>query len=99
MTTTPPRWDLSNVYPGLDSKELANDFEWIKTRTDALLQRYEEEFAQLDPSSPPDEINQGLSLMVDEVNALIEKAFTINAYLNSFTTTDSFNQGGVASGL
>ena len=92
MTTTPPRWDLSNVYPGLDSKELANDFEWIKTRTNALLQRYEEEFAQLDPSSPPDEINQGLSLMVDEVNALIEKAFTINAYLNSFTTTDSFNQ-------
>ena len=92
MTTTPPRWDLSNVYPGLDSKELANDFEWIKTRTNALLQRYEEEFAQLDPSSPPGEINQGLSLMVDEVNALIEKAFTINAYLNSFTTTDSFNQ-------
>ena len=92
MTTTPPRWDLSNVYPGLDSQELIGDFEWVKNHAEALLQRYEEEFVQLDTKSPSEKINQALSLMVDEVNALLEKAFTINAYLSSFTTTDSFNQ-------
>lgn len=92
MTTTPPRWDLSNVYPGLDSQELIGDFEWVKNHAEALLQRYEEEFVQLDTNSPSENINQALSLMVDEVNALMEKAFTINAYLSSFTTTDSFNQ-------
>ncbi len=92
MTTTPPRWDLSNVYPGLDSQELIDDFEWVKTHSAALLHRYEEEFVQLDTNSPPEKINHALSLMVDEVNALMEKALTINAYLSSFTTTDSFNQ-------
>jgi pepF/M3 family oligoendopeptidase len=92
MTTTPPRWDLSNVYPGLDSQELIGDFEWVKNHAEALLQRYEEEFVQMDTNSPSEKINQALSLMVDEVNALLEKAFTINAYLSSFTTTDSFNQ-------
>ena len=92
MTTTPPRWDLSNVYPGLDSQELIGDFEWVKNHAEALLQRYEEEFVQMDTNSPSEKINQALSLMVDEVNALMEKAFTINAYLSSFTTTDSFNQ-------
>ena len=92
MTTTPPRWDLSNVYPGLDSRELLDDFEWVKIHAAALLQRYEQEFVQLDTSSPPEKINHALSLMVDEVNALMEKALTINAYLSSFTTTDSFNQ-------
>ncbi|MBG0785587.1 MAG: M3 family oligoendopeptidase [Anaerolineaceae bacterium] len=92
MTTTPPRWDLSNVYPGLESQELAQDFEWVKDHTEALIKRYEEEFIKVDPNSPPEEINQALSLMVDEVNILMEKALTINAYLNSFTTTDSFNQ-------
>lgn len=92
MTTTPPRWDLSNVYPGLDSQEVIDDFEWVKTHAAALLQRYEEGFVQLDTNSPPEKINHALSLMVDEVNALMEKALTINAYLSSFTTTDSFNQ-------
>ncbi len=92
MITTPPRWDLSNVYPGLDSQELIGDFEWVKNHAEALLQRYEEEFVHLDVNSPSEKINQALSLMVDEVNALMEKALTINAYLSSFTTTDSFNQ-------
>ena len=30
MTTqTPPRWDLTNVYPSLSSKEFAADFEQL----------------------------------------------------------------------
>ena len=43
MQKTPPRWDLSNVYPGLDSPNLAKDIEWVKKATDALLKLYRDE--------------------------------------------------------
>lgn len=92
MANTPPHWDLSNVYPGLESAKLTEDFEWIKDRSESLLKRYETEFVHLDPSSPPEKINQALSLVVDELNAIIEKAYTINAYLASFTMTNSFDK-------
>lgn len=92
MTTPPPHWDLSNIYPGLNSQQLADDFEWVRTHTEALQRRYQDELIRVDENSSPNEINQALSLMVDEVNALLEKALTINAYLHSFITTDSFNK-------
>ena len=92
MAATPPRWNLSNVYPSLDSQELLDDFNWVKVHTEALLKQYEDEFVKLEADSPPEKINQAISLMIDGVNALLEKAITISAYLNSFTATDSFNK-------
>ena len=92
MAATPPRWNLSNVYPSLDSQELLDDFNWVKVHTEALLKQYEDEFVKLEADSPPEKINQAISLMIDGVNALLEKAMTISAYLNSFTATDSFNK-------
>jgi hypothetical protein len=71
MTSKPPRWDLSNVYPGLDSVELAKDFEWVKSATEALRQHYQEALAPVDASSPPEAINQAVSSMVDRLNGLL----------------------------
>jgi pepF/M3 family oligoendopeptidase len=92
MTSKPPRWDLSNVYPGLDSAELAKDFEWVRSATEALRQHYQEALVPVDASSPPESINQAVSSMIDKMNVLYVKAATINAYLNSFVSTDSYNQ-------
>jgi len=89
---TPPRWDLSNVYTGLDSPALAEDIEWVKSATKALREHYQETLSKVDPGSSPEEINQALSSMVDKLNELIEKADTIDAYFHSFISTDSYNQ-------
>ena len=95
MVTTPPRWDLSNVYPGLDSPGLAKDIDWVKETTDALRTLYQEELTQVDQSSSLETINEAVSMMVDKMNALTEKAYTIRAYLHSFVSTDSYNQQAV----
>lgn len=92
MVTTPPRWELSNVYPGLDSPALAKDIDWVKETTQSLLKLYQEKLAEVDTDSSLEAINEAISEMVDRMNALVEKAYTVRAYLHSFVSTDSFNQ-------
>lgn len=92
MQNTPPRWDLSNVYPGLDAPNLTEDIKWVKDATDSLHKLYQEELSKIDGSSEKAEINTALSKMVDRMNELYLKASTISAYLHSFVATDSFNQ-------
>jgi len=98
MAKTPPRWDLANVYSGLDSPAMADDIQWVKDRTSALQALYADELAKVDPSSSLEEINHAISAVVDQMNALMEKASTIRAYLHSFISTDSFNQQAMQMG-
>jgi len=92
MVTTPLRWDLSNVYPGLDSPDLEKDIEWVKDTAEALRKLYEDELVRVDETSSPEEINGAMSTMVDKLNALMVKMYTIHAYLHSFISTDSFDK-------
>lgn len=90
--TKPPRWDLSNVYPGLESQALENDIAWVKDETLALKTMYQEELVKLATTSAPQAVNDAVSRVVDQVNGLMEKASTIRSYFTSFISTDSFNQ-------
>lgn len=92
MEKKPPRWDLANVYPGLDSTELTQDIDWVKTATKALLKQYQEELTQITKNSSVEAINFAISTVVDALNLLVEKASTIGAYFHSFISTDSYNQ-------
>jgi len=92
MTTSLPHWDLSNVYPGLDSPALAKDIDWVKESTQSIRQLYQQKLVKVDASSSPAAINEAMSTMVDRMNVLMEKAFTIHAFLHSFIATDSFNK-------
>ncbi|MCB2210210.1 M3 family oligoendopeptidase [bacterium] len=92
MPKSPPHWDLSNVYAGLDSTELADDINWVKDATETLNSLYQDELKDITPSSEAEEINLGISTMVDQLNAIFLKVMTIRAYLNSFISTDSFNK-------
>ncbi|MDY6846492.1 MAG: M3 family oligoendopeptidase [Chloroflexota bacterium] len=92
MPSTPPRWDLSNVYPGLESPALQKDIEWVKDATESIKKLYQDQLVKIDTNSPKETINQAISTMVDRVNTLMLKASTINAFLHSYIATDSFNQ-------
>jgi pepF/M3 family oligoendopeptidase len=92
MSKTPPHWDLSNVYAGLDSPELTADIAWVKEASAALQKLYEDELKAVTPEAPAEEINSALSTVVDQLNAIILRFATIRAYLHSFITTDSYNK-------
>ncbi len=92
MSTTPPRWDLTNVYNSLDAPELTEDINWVKSAIEELRADYENQLKDITPQSDITKINQALSDAVDKINVLMEKAETINSYIHSFVSTDSFNQ-------
>jgi len=49
MTTTPPRWNLSNIYASVEDPRLASDLEWCQTQTRLLESRFESELLPLTP--------------------------------------------------
>ncbi len=95
MTTTktslPPRWDLSNVYPGLDSESFKRDFEMLEGSIDELDAFLTENSKVLDAGSSPEQIATTLAALVDKFNAVILLADTLEAYIYSFIATDSYN--------
>jgi len=88
---TLPHWDLSNVFPSLDSPELTAAWQNVQTLLDDL-DAYLDEFnisAGQKPTTEPGPVVNGY---LDRQNELGKKADTIFAYIYSFTSTDSYNQ-------
>lgn len=91
-----PRWDLSNVYPGLESAAFQSAVAELSAQLDGIdaylvEQRIEKHSAgPLQTSS--DVQAQVLAAVLDKMNAAMRLYGTLNAYIASFTTTDSFNQ-------
>jgi pepF/M3 family oligoendopeptidase len=87
---TPPRWDLSNVFPSLQSPEYAaavKDMDVKIKGLEALLAEAE----ALDSSNEIDTLAGPLNRLIDAYNAALLLRNTIEAYLYSFTSTDTFN--------
>ena len=91
-----PRWDLSNVYPGLDSDQFqaaVQDLQMQLDDIDSFMQRHKIEKGEGGPAqSDIGELARVMAELLDKRNALQRLYNTLNAYLLSFTSTDSFNQ-------
>ncbi len=90
-----PQWDLTNVYPGLESKEFEHAREELAAQV-AGLEAYLAEKG-IDPSAEPvlwdqEELVEALTGFLKRADAAQDLAGTIRAYLNSFISTDSFNE-------
>jgi pepF/M3 family oligoendopeptidase len=89
-----PRWDLSNVYPGLESEALAQD----RQRLDDLLKDLEAFVAKNKISrlgrlsEDPAEVSQVISGFLERMNAVEDLFETLESYLRAFVTVDSYNQ-------
>ncbi len=89
-----PRWDLSNVYPGLESETQVRD----RQRLDYLLKDLEAFVAENKISrlgrlsEDPAEVSQVISGYLDRMNAARDLFETLESYLHAFITTDSYNQ-------
>ncbi|NSW52708.1 MAG: M3 family oligoendopeptidase [Anaerolineae bacterium] len=89
--TTIPRWDLSNVYPGLDSPELQADRDKLEQMIAALEAYFTGTCAPLGADAPAADLAAALSGAVDRQNELYLLASTLRAYVSSFVSTDSYN--------
>lgn len=89
--TTPPRWDLSNVFPGLDSPEFlkaTEQREFMLTEMETLITSLE----TLDATSDAQQVAGQINHLLTEIQKLLLLENTLGAYLHSFVSTDSFNK-------
>jgi oligoendopeptidase F len=84
---TAPRWDVSNVYPSLESPEFAAAFSTLQRQIADLnalaAAEWTADSGALDPVL--------LGAAIDRLNALYELSATLRAYIAAFVTTDSHN--------
>jgi pepF/M3 family oligoendopeptidase len=89
MTTPAPRWDLTNVYPSLESDEFKAAVDDFKKQTSDLDDYFVEVVKKTDVDTPPEQLGPIVSEVVDRFNSAYELAGTIDPYIASFTTTNS----------
>ncbi len=89
--TTVPRWDLSNVYPSLESQEFEDAVAKVQRQIDEFEQFFTQKIGQTDASTAPARLGELLGEGIDRANALYELSGTVQAYISSFVSTDSHN--------
>jgi pepF/M3 family oligoendopeptidase len=88
-----PHWDLSNVYPGLESKEFSDAIAEAKEKLDDLDAYIGQNQISRGGAKPEDsaQLAKIISGYVDRTNDLIRLFGTLESYVHSFVSTDSYN--------
>jgi len=89
MTISAPRWDLTNVYPSLESKEFNNAVKEYKSLLDKLEKFYKSKISKSNGKTSAKELGTLLGKSVDQFNDIYELSGTIEAYIYSFISTNS----------
>jgi pepF/M3 family oligoendopeptidase len=89
--STPPHWDLTNVYPSLDSREFKTAVATVKAHIDGLEKLFADNMTRMNARTPVKELAKVTGDAIERFNALYESSGTVRAYLESFVATDSHN--------
>jgi len=89
MAVSAPHWDLTNVYPSLESKEFKAAVDEFKKQVADLGDYFVEVVSKTDVSTPPDQLGPIVGEVVDRFNSAYILSSTIDPYISSFTTTNS----------
>lgn len=91
MTVPVSRWDLTNVYPSLDSKQFKAAIKKYKSQLDEL-EAFLKKAEKANSKTEPKKLGKLLGESVDRFNELFELSGTLSSYLYSFISTDSRNK-------
>lgn len=91
-----PRWDLSNVYPGLESQQFKAAVSDLKSQSDHFDSFMDEHkitraTSGIDASANSSQVKTAVDGYLERMNAELRLYSTLNAYVASFVTTDSYN--------
>ncbi len=90
--SSPPRWDMSNVYPSLESEAFVAAMAEVAQQIAALEAFFGEKLASLNEQTPVDVLAPLVGESIQRFNELEEHAGTVRAYIYAFVTTDSRNE-------
>src|SRR5271157_1307920 len=92
MTISAPRWDMSNIYPSLESKEFQAAVEDYKKQVASLEKFFKNKLSKTGPKSKAKELAPLVGQAIDRMNKIQTLASTIVPYIYAFVTTDSRNR-------
>jgi pepF/M3 family oligoendopeptidase len=90
--STPPRWDLTNIYPSLESKEFSAAFGKLKTKISDLGDYFDEVITKADAKTPPDQLGPIIGEVVERFNDTYLMNNTVGAYVSFHVDTDSHDK-------
>ena len=89
MTVPAPRWDLTNVYPSLESKEFNAAVANYKKQVAALEKFFKSKLAKADAKTKAKELAPLVGKAVDQINSIQTLSATIVPFIYSYVTTNS----------
>src|SRR5436190_11651415 len=88
--TTLPRWDMTRVFPSLESKEFRIEFDGLVSDINGLAHRFEEAGVRRRKSAAVDsEFAAAFEEITGQLNAVLERLRTLSSYIGCFVTTDA----------
>lgn len=90
-TTQTPRWDLSNVYPGLESDSFIAATRQFEDQIQSLESFFSNEMAHANSQTPLPQLAGVLEKAIQGLNQIYDFSGTLRAYVGSFVSTDSRN--------
>ena len=87
-----PRWDMSVIYPSLESPEFQKDFDRALAELPELEKFFDDKGVRaLDSSVITDDVVKAFDDVITRVNTYLKENETLQAYIFSFIATDSRN--------
>jgi len=93
ITKTLPHWDMTPIYPGMDSKEFAEGFSNIVQDIENLAKLFDDYSIMKLPDVlvlHEDSI-QAFETVIEQYNTVLEATETLAVYIMCFVTTNSFD--------
>ena len=89
MPVSAPHWDVSNIYPSLESKEYQAAVKNYKKQVAALEKFFKNKLSKTDAKSKAKELAPLVGEAIDRINKIQTLASTIVPFIYAFVTTDS----------
>ena len=87
--STPPRWDMSNIYPSLESKEFKAAVEDYKKQVASLEKFFTKKLDPANARTPARELAPLVGEAVKRINKIQLRSNTIVPFIYAYVTTDS----------
>ncbi|MGH2486266.1 MAG: M3 family oligoendopeptidase, partial [Ktedonobacterales bacterium] len=89
-TQAPPRWDMTPIFPSLDSPEFAESFASAVREIEALKALFDEcDVRRLDASPPVALAAARMERVLVAYNGVLDHVRTVRAYVHAFVSVDS----------
>lgn len=91
------RWDMSVVYPSLESSEFESGFQSTVRQIEELVVLFDQYDVARQEMLPVDSATvQAFENVIDNYNSVLEKTWTLGMYIRCFVDTDSQNELALA---